>query len=267
MPAIQPRASTRVSIQWQDDPPIEETETLVLTFPTHYLDLRVYLAGHPQHGHIQWAQAGDVKLIHAADAADDDNHAAAANLPSLEFIPRINSVPPPPSHIPKLADQASFETLPNGDVQEFGSMFNPDRMRNESYIEVWRRMGLRSLHDDDDGGGGGGHVPALRVEQQSFSSSQDATAVHAFIGHIGQFALGIARIEAPERDRFIAWREAYDFESRGWRRVVSVGQDEELVRYVPSIARFLSRADASRQGTGLSLDGEGEEWTVLYASE
>jgi hypothetical protein len=63
MEPITPRASTRISIQWADQPPAEETDTLVLTFPRHYLDLRVYRSGHPQEGTIQWAQAGYVEQL------------------------------------------------------------------------------------------------------------------------------------------------------------------------------------------------------------
>jgi hypothetical protein len=63
MQSIQPRASERISIQWAGSEAAEETDTLVLTFPTHYLDLRVYRQGHPQQGRIEWAQAGEVKQI------------------------------------------------------------------------------------------------------------------------------------------------------------------------------------------------------------
>lgn len=61
MPSLKPRASTRISIQWQGEPALEETDTLVLTFPGSYLDLRIYRQGHPSAGAIQWAQAGSVE--------------------------------------------------------------------------------------------------------------------------------------------------------------------------------------------------------------
>jgi hypothetical protein len=63
MEPIKPRASTRISIQWSAGLPQEETDTLVLTLPGHYLDLRVYRAGHPREGTIEWAQAGYVEQI------------------------------------------------------------------------------------------------------------------------------------------------------------------------------------------------------------
>jgi hypothetical protein len=175
-------------------------------------------------------------------------------IPSLEFIPLINSIPPPPPHIEKLPDQGSFRTLPDGDVEERGKMYNPKTVRNEEYIEVWRRMGLRST---------GSGTASLLVQRVS---SGVEPGVQAYVGYIEQFALGIARIEGPEEDggRFIAWREEFDFEAGEWRRVFGIGSEEELVRYVPSVSEFMI------DGTSGPKDGKiairGQDWVVLHSS-
>jgi hypothetical protein len=70
MASLKPRASIRISIQWQGQPAAEETETLVLTFPGSYLDLRIYREGQPSAGAIQWAQAGSVEEIEKESGKD-----------------------------------------------------------------------------------------------------------------------------------------------------------------------------------------------------
>lgn len=173
---------------------------------------------------------------------------------SLEFIPRITSVPAPPPDVERLPDQGTFRTLANGDVEERGTMFNPMTVRNESYVEVWRRMALRSPH------GKGGHPGSLLVER--FDAGD---GVRAFVGYIGQFALGIARIESGDGSGFIAWREEFDFDEGAWRRVVSVGEEEALKRYVPLIGSFLP--DGPLPGGDCTMVVDGHEWAVLYSSE
>lgn len=137
-------------------------------------------------------------------------------------------------------------------------MYNPKTVRNEEYIEVWRRMGLRSTS-----GGTASDTPSLLVERVP---SGTKPGVRAYVGYIGQFALGIARIEETEEDggRFIARREEYDFEAGEWRRVFSVGSEEELARYVPSVSGFLL-ATSSRVENGKIVVG-GQDWVVLHTS-
>lgn len=260
MQAIQPRVSKRISIQWAGQEAAEETDTLVLTFPTHYLDLRVYRQGHAQEGQVEWAQAGEVK--HIDDGAGEyvaprvrGRLILFPETPSLEFIPLINSVPPPPPDIEKLPDQGSFRTLSNEDVEERGTMFNPKTIRNENYIEIWRRMALRSPY-----AGQSAHPPSLLVGR----SPSDADRVQAYVGYIGQFALGIACIERSGGEgRFIAWREEYDSKGK-WRRVFSIGSDGELARYVPSVSSF---APGSLHDRDSKIVAEGPEWIVLHSSD
>lgn len=188
----------------------------------------------------------------------DSSLARLAEPPSLEFIPRITSLPAPPSDIEQLPDQGTFRTLANGDVEEVGTMFNPRTVRNESYVEVWRRMGLRSCH-----GGEGVHPGSLLVER-----SDPGDGVHAFVGYIGQFALGIARIASGDRTGFIAWRDEFDFDEGAWRRVVSIGEEAALERYVPPIGSFLPDGPHGRLPSGnRNIIVDGREWAVLFSSE
>ncbi|KAI5452583.1 hypothetical protein NCC49_000744 [Naganishia albida] len=244
MEPIKPRASTRISIQWSDQPAAEETDTLVLTFPWQYLDLRVYRSGHPQEGTIQWAQAGHVEQL-----------PSTKDSPALEFRPVISSVPAPPPGIEPLPDQGTFGTLPNGDVEERGKMFNPSERENQDYIEVWRRLALDGTWNE------GGDPPCLLLECPPGDAEPE---VHAFVGRIGPYALGIARIASPNdpsATRFIAWREMYDAEESVWRRVCSVGLEEEATQYLPSMGVFTCGSHVGLK----QVVGE-REWAVLYSS-
>jgi hypothetical protein len=137
-------------------------------------------------------------------------------------------------------------------------MYNPKTVRNEEYIEVWRRMGLRSTVS-----GTASDTASLLVQRVS---SGGEPGVQAYVGFIGQFALGIARIGGPEEDggRFVAWREEYDFEAGEWRRVFGIGFEEELVRYVPSVSGFVLDG-SSRIKDGKIVVG-GQDWVVLHSS-
>lgn len=262
MEPIKPRASTRISIQWSDQPAAEETDTLVLTFPRQYLDLRVYRSGHPQEGTIQWAQAGHVEQLPSTKgkALPQQSHStplipSAIDSPALEFRPVISSVPAPPPGIEPLPDLGTFGTLPNGDVEERGKMFNPSEGENQDYIEVWRRLAL------DGGRNESRDPPCLLLECLPGDAEPE---VHAFVGRIGPYALGIARIASPNdpsATRFIAWREMYDAEESVWRRVCSVGLEEEATQYLPSMGVFTCGSHV-----GLKQVVGGREWAVLYSS-
>ncbi|KAJ9118129.1 hypothetical protein QFC22_004031 [Naganishia vaughanmartiniae] len=240
MTSLQPRASTRISIQWEGEPATEATDTLVLTYPGLYLDLRVYREGHPSEGSIQWAQAGIV------DEAEEDTD----GLPSLTFVPTISSVAPPPLDVKVLPDQGTFKTMPNGDVEEYGTMFNPDTGRNQGYIEVWRRLSLQSpsstnKYSKDD-------TTSLLLEQ---TPSSHWPRAQSFLGHIGQYGLGISRVKdtVDSDPRFLAWREVFDFEKAVWERTHTVGDREEVDLYLPSLNSVPQREDLPRGGETVSV--------------
>jgi hypothetical protein len=162
-------------------------------------------------------------------------------------------VPAPPPEIEPLPDQGTFRTLPNGDVEERGKMFDPSAGENQDYIEVWRRLALDPRNDGIAG------PPCLLLE---CPPGEREPNIHAFVGHIGPHALGIARIASPGKAsgaRFLAWRETYDPDRGGWRRVCTVGDEEEVAKYLPSVSVFVGE-----RGKPVSA---GREWVVLYSSD
>lgn len=133
-------------------------------------------------------------------------------------------------------------------------MYNPSAAENQDYIEVWRRLPLHITRDDDDAG----DPPCLLLECRPCTASPD---VHAFVGRMGPYAAGIARIASPgypAGTRFVAWRETFDLSQRAWRRVHTVGNAEEVNKYIPSVSVF---ANGGKQVVG------GREWVVLYSSD
>ncbi len=63
--APQARASTRVSIAWDGADPYEDTDTVVLTFPGHSLDLRVFKDSGGQT--IDWSTVAFVQTVQGSD--------------------------------------------------------------------------------------------------------------------------------------------------------------------------------------------------------
>lgn len=136
-------------------------------------------------------------------------------------------------------------------------MYNPFAGENQDYIEVWRRLPLHPSRDAD-----ARDPPSLLLECPPCAASPD---VHAFVGRINPYALGIARIASPggpSGTRFVAWRETFDPAQLAWRRVHTVGTEEEVDKYIPSVSAFVN--GGFMEG-GKQVVGE-REWVVLYSS-
>lgn len=179
------------------------------------------------------------------------------DLPSLTFLPTISSVPAPPPNIEILPDQGTFRTKPNGDVEEYGTMFNPDTGCNQDYIEVWRRLSLQSplsvgKHSTDN-------TTCLLLER---TPCMEWPRVQSFLGHIGQYGLGISRIQdtADSEPRFFAWREVFDFENVVWKRVFSVGSQAEVDLYLPSLNSVHGADGLPKEGETTTI--QNMEWVV-----
>ncbi|WRT66088.1 uncharacterized protein IL334_003041 [Kwoniella shivajii] len=196
------RASIRVSIAWSGADAIEDTDTLVMTIDGYSLDLRVFVSG-PDTGSIDWSTVAHVSEI---EGSTKEN-------PILKWDHIIDSRPET-----DLPDQGSFATLPNGDVTEIGTMFNPKTNDYEPYVETWRRLQLPTS------------APYL-VLQRDESEQVDGPKVQAFLGRVGEHALGLAKTSDGS---FLAWRDRV--EDGQWKRVYQFGSNTEMLKeWLPSL--------------------------------
>lgn len=129
--------------------------------------------------------------------------------PALRWEHILNSRPPS-----SLPDQGSFTTLPNGDVAERGIMYNPKTNLIEEYVEVWRRIPIKSLVTKT--------VTLLeRVEEDGSK---------AFIGRYGDHALGVG---VSVMGKFQAWRAEWDSGRGDWRVNYDFGDAVDAIGLLP----------------------------------
>ncbi|KAK8858951.1 hypothetical protein IAR55_003182 [Kwoniella newhampshirensis] len=240
-PAAAARASTRISITWSDAPPIEDTDTLVLTIDGYSLDMRVFVSG-PGKGEIDWSTVARVDELEGSTAAN----------PSLRWTHLIDSRPPS-----SLPDQGTFTTLPNGDVVEEGIMFNPKSSENEPYQEVWRRLKqepnapylvLEQIIDSHSD-------VSLRGEEEG-GEEVEAEEEGVFLGRVGENALGIAKLKSESEHKFIAWRDRS--EQGAWNRIYEFGEKELVGQILPSLPAEIP----SDWVKGETVDFGGKKWIV-----
>ncbi|KZT26113.1 hypothetical protein NEOLEDRAFT_1047798, partial [Neolentinus lepideus HHB14362 ss-1] len=111
--------STRLHIRFPPAPAYEDTDTLVLTFHTYYLDLRVQRTSPG----LSWAFAGT--LTHPEPNRTIWEH----RIDSRAF---------------RGVDAGVSTALDNGDTLEVGEMVNPATGMVEGYEEVWRAVPVES---------------------------------------------------------------------------------------------------------------------------
>ncbi|KAL8284305.1 hypothetical protein RQP46_005054 [Phenoliferia psychrophenolica] len=164
-----PLVSTRISLAWPPALPSELTSTLVLTGRTGaFVDLRIFING-DHIGQIDWATAGLKTWL--PDSTPETPKAMFTSHLDSRFVPSDSSStdsPPEP-------DVGVFQSLPNGDVLETGSMPNPlspTPLLPVPYEEVWRRLPL----------------PPVATVRATFLRAGDT-----FIARVGDYQLGIAK--------------------------------------------------------------------------
>ncbi|WWD17571.1 hypothetical protein CI109_102012 [Kwoniella shandongensis] len=225
------RASTRISITWSDRPPLEDTDTLVLTIEGYSLDLRVFVDG-PQNGEIDWSTVARVDEVEGSTEAN----------PTLRWTHLIDNRPPS-----SLPDQGKFRTLPNGDVVEEGIMFNPKTDKNEPYEEVWRRLSQSP------------QAPYLVLESISVPSGgshEESNEQGVFLGRVGENALGIAKLQP--QGTFVAWRDRLGDGSSTWKRVYEFGEKQLVEKVLPS----LPEQTPDDWVVGKEVELGGQKWVV-----
>ncbi|WVF71738.1 hypothetical protein IAT40_006546 [Kwoniella sp. CBS 6097] len=226
------RVSIRVSIAWSGQSAIEDTDTLVLTIEGYSLDLRVFNMG-PNKGTIDWSTVAHV----------GETEGSTKENPKLRWDHIIDSRPPT-----SMPDQGVFDSLPNEDVTETGTMHNPKTDRYEPYVETWRRLNL------------GQNVPYLVLERQGLKSKtgkDDHQEEGVFIGRVGTYALGLAKVGGS----YYAWRDSLG--AKGWERVYEFSDDKgRLQSLLPTLPAEVpsewSEGDVIKLGEG--------EWIVRAAS-
>ncbi|CEL11049.1 hypothetical protein ASPCAL14156 [Aspergillus calidoustus] len=122
------RLSTRISLRWPPEPAFENTDTLVLSVDSWYVDLRVDRAT----GAIDWAIAGE--RLQDKDSTE------------VLFTHELDS-----RNSFGVADCGSFSALPNGDDLEVGVMPRHDLPGSpvRDYEEVWRGLLFRRADASD----------------------------------------------------------------------------------------------------------------------
>ncbi|KAL5524690.1 hypothetical protein ACEPAF_9835 [Sanghuangporus sanghuang] len=132
-----PTATTRVSIQWDDDAPQERTSTLVLTAPSGiFVDLRVLVDWIPDapHAHepqpsfaIDWAFAG---------ITTHQSGSSSSNLTESTWTHWVDSRT---SDALNVRDSGVSSPMPNGDTCERGEMKDANGILRR-YQEVWHDL-------------------------------------------------------------------------------------------------------------------------------
>ncbi|EPQ50808.1 hypothetical protein GLOTRDRAFT_141312 [Gloeophyllum trabeum ATCC 11539] len=189
-------AATRISLQLPPGAPSEETDTLVLTFRAHYIDLRVLrssLSSSPQRVEVDEGFAGT--LTHASPAHTRWTHVVDSNGSD------------------KL-DEGTFTLLPNGDEVEEGLT-----EAGGTYREVWRQVPVEA------------GAPAWFLESTSPSPSTSSSpstkdtrmgegGEKVFAARMGLYYLTMGQTGARGRG-YSAQR--WQLEGGAWRRVYKVG--------------------------------------------
>ncbi|WVQ82239.1 hypothetical protein IAT38_004367 [Cryptococcus sp. DSM 104549] len=222
------RSSIRVSIAWSGAPPIEDTDTLVLTIGAYSLDLRVFVSG-PDAGKIDWST---VAFVGDIEGSTPEN-------PQLRWDHIIDSRPPS-----SLPDQGVFDTLPSGDVSETGVMFNPKTGENEPYVEIWRR--LKQV----------GEVPFCVLQGElPEGQGKEGEEEAVFVGRVGVHALGLGKVGG----KYFAWRDV--LEDGAWKRVYEFGDKASLRELLPALP-FENPSDWTVGAQVALEDGSKGSWTV-----
>ncbi|ODN80027.1 hypothetical protein L202_03889 [Cryptococcus amylolentus CBS 6039] len=213
------RASTRISIAWSGAAPVEDTDTLVLTIGGYSLDLRVFISG-PDKDNIDWATVAKVAELPESTAEN----------PQLRWDHIIDSRPPS-----SLPDQGTFQTLPSGDVEERGIMFNPKTGLNEDYIETWRRF-------------------AQPAAAGYFVLEREADGEEGvwFLGRTGDRALGLGKVG----DEFWGWRD--ELKDGAWTRLYTFGPSDKLQHLLPALP--IEIPESWKKGVPVTLGESG--WIV-----
>lgn len=146
------RITSREGIQWNDDPISEPTDTFVLSCNNHFVDIRSFKDQSEKQFPFDWAFHGEIikpsdpngETIYTHDIDSRYIHAIATG--SKEDAEKFLEV-----------DSAASEDLPNGDEAERGKMLNPDTLKVERFLELWRPLNSNNAPDKIPLASAGGH--------------------------------------------------------------------------------------------------------------
>ncbi|KAG0677343.1 hypothetical protein C6P41_001435 [Kluyveromyces marxianus] len=171
---MEPVFSNRVSIQWGDEAPKEDTSTWILTAPDgKFVDARISLESNVP----QWLITGKEVEIPTKEGYEF----------SIQFVHELDSVHGQNSE--HSADTGHFKTLADKSRLEEGEMYNVDRKQVMKYKEVWRS--IDSLHSTPE------HLVATSV-----SNGLKASEIQSFIWELPEDSKGNARGRLIKIGRF-----------------------------------------------------------------
>ncbi|KAF2798706.1 hypothetical protein K505DRAFT_392877 [Melanomma pulvis-pyrius CBS 109.77] len=205
-----PQILRRISMRWLPDPAFENTDTIALNVGGYFMDLRVATADES----LEWSRAGERKEL--------------GRIPLTFQWTRIID-----SFKSTQADEAAFETLPNGDDLETG-MFTKDGIPT-AYEEVWR-----DVTEDTTG--------------DSYSWIIQSNDGSTFMGKVGNVFLWMRQ---DEKGSFAARKEIYDESKGDWEMVFESGP----AACVPKVEQVQSRVRAGGKA-GEKVDVEKVEYVI-----
>ncbi|KAL4867823.1 hypothetical protein BDV12DRAFT_110660 [Aspergillus spectabilis] len=241
------RVSTRISLRWPPEPAFENTNTIVLSVQSWYVDLRVDRAT----GTIDWAIAGE-------RLQDKESN-------EVVFTHELDS-----RNAFGVADCGAFSSLSNGDDLEVGVMPRPDLPGApvKEYEEVWRKLSYRA-------GVKGLSSPVSFIlesgtEGLQFADGKEKEVTRTFIGAIwGTYIVlrqkqilvrsaGETKVAIKSGGVVSARREDFD-ETRGFQVKYALGPEAGVLPTQSEIETALSDEYPSR---GERLVVCGEEYVV-----
>lgn len=173
--------STRVSLAWDEEPPFEDSEVLVIVGKKYYVDIRLKRV--PENDCvIDWAMAGIKEWLNTE-----------ADPPKARFTPILTTR----SELQN-ADEGTFSTLDNGDILETGEMLDPNTGRVRRYSEIWRDLPINK-----------GSVFIL----EGIGTSDAPTIQRAWLAKMGNYQAAVAKIS---EDKFLAWTAEKVAGRPGW---------------------------------------------------
>lgn len=126
--------TSREGIQWNEDPISEPTKTFVLTYNSHFVDIRS-LPPDSSSFPFDWAFYGEV--IKSTDGSGETTYTHDID---SRYINAIATGTKEDAEKFLEADVGSGSNLPNGDEEESGYMLNPDTLKVEKFLEIWRPL-------------------------------------------------------------------------------------------------------------------------------
>lgn len=140
--------TSREGIKWNDGPLTEPTNTFVLTYNSHFVDIRSL----PDTNVSSSSSSNTNTNTHSSFPFDwafygqvlkpKDGHGETTYTHDIDsrYIHAIATGPKSDAEKYLEADSGSSTVLANGDDAEEGYMLNPETLKSEKFLEIWRPL-------------------------------------------------------------------------------------------------------------------------------